>query len=42
MATQLIQHERIETTLAKAKELRGFAEKLVTMGKQVCLLTDPF
>ena len=36
MATQLIKHERIETTLPKAKELRGFADRLITWGKQVC------
>ena len=35
MATQLIMHERIETTLPKAKELRGFADRLITWGKQV-------
>lgn len=34
MATQLIQHERIRTTLAKAKELRRVADKLVTLGKK--------
>jgi len=34
MATSLIMHERIKTTLPKAKELRSFAEKLVTLGKQ--------
>lgn len=37
MATQLIMHERIETTLPKAKELRGFADRLITWGKQVWL-----
>ncbi len=29
----LFQHERIETTLAKAKALRPIAEKLVTQGR---------
>ena len=33
MATQLLLHERIETTLPKAKELRKMADKLVTLGK---------
>lgn len=30
----LIQHERIQTTLPKAKELRRVAEKMVTLGKK--------
>ena len=30
----LIEHERIETTVAKAKETRRLAEKLVTLGKR--------
>lgn len=34
MVTDLFRHERIETTLAKAKELRSFAEKLITLGKR--------
>jgi len=34
MATSLFQHERIETTTAKAKELRPFAERLITLGKR--------
>ena len=32
--TSLIQHEQIRTTLAKAKELRPLAERLVTHGKK--------
>ncbi|EEY70259.1 50S ribosomal protein L17, putative [Phytophthora infestans T30-4] len=34
MVTQLIEHERIRTTLPKAKELRRIADKVVTMAKQ--------
>ena len=34
MAASLIKHERIQTTLHKAKELRKFAEHLVTLGKK--------
>jgi large subunit ribosomal protein L17 len=30
----LIQHDRIKTTLAKAKAVRPFAEKLVTIGRK--------
>eukprot|EP00466_Bigelowiella_natans_P021485 jgi/Bigna1/37639/e_gw1.21.122.1 len=32
--TQLIQHERIETTLPKAKLLKRFADKMVTLAKK--------
>ena len=38
MVTQLIEHERIHTTLAKAKELRRVADKVVTLGKKGTLL----
>ena len=34
MATSLIDHERIETTLSNAKEIRSFAEHLITLGKK--------
>jgi large subunit ribosomal protein L17 len=34
MVTQLIEHERISTTVAKAKELRKLADQVVTMAKK--------
>ncbi|MGI9434384.1 MAG: 50S ribosomal protein L17 [Geminicoccaceae bacterium] len=34
MAQALVKHEQIKTTLPKAKELRPFVEKLVTLGKR--------
>ncbi len=34
MSTALVKHEQITTTLPKAKELRPFVEKLITLGKK--------
>ena len=34
MTCSLIQHELIKTTLAKAKELRGYIEPIITTGKE--------
>lgn len=34
MAASLVKHEQIVTTVPKAKELRPFVEKIITMGKQ--------
>lgn len=33
LCKNLIQHERIETTVPKAKELRRYADKLITLAK---------
>lgn len=32
--TALLRHEKLETTEAKAKEVRGCAEKMITLGKK--------
>jgi len=34
MATALIKHEQISTTLPKAKELRPYVERIITLGKR--------
>lgn len=34
MVTQLLEHERIITTLPKAKELQRMAEKMITLAKR--------
>lgn len=33
LVTSLLDHERIETTEAKAKEVRGFTDRMITLGK---------
>jgi large subunit ribosomal protein L17 len=40
LATALLEHGRIETTLAKAKELQPFAEKLITLARGGFNLND--
>ncbi|KAG5050166.1 hypothetical protein JHK85_011269 [Glycine max] len=35
MVSQLVKHERIETTVAKAKEIRRLADNMVQLGKEV-------
>ena len=42
MATSLIMHKRISTTLAKAKELRKFVEPLVTRSKHSAVYCRAF
>lgn len=37
LARSLILHGKIKTTLAKAKEMRAFAEKLISKGKMATL-----
>jgi large subunit ribosomal protein L17 len=34
LVTSLLQHERIETTEAKAKEIRILTDRVITLGKQ--------
>ena len=42
MAASLVKHEQILTTLPKAKELRPYLEKLITMGKQAAANPDRY
>ena len=37
LVTDLLGHEKITTTEAKAKEVRGLAEKMITLGKEAGL-----
>lgn len=34
LVTSLLEHERIETTEAKAKEIRSFTDRMITLGKE--------
>lgn len=34
MVVSLLEHERIKTTLAKGKELQGWVDKIITLGKK--------
>jgi len=38
MVTDLIKHERIQTTVPKAKELKRLADKMITIGKEGTLM----
>jgi large subunit ribosomal protein L17 len=40
LATALFSHRRIKTTLAKAKALRPFAERLITLAKKASQATE--
>lgn len=41
LCTSLIVHERVVTTLPKAKELRPYAEKAITLGKRALEMETP-
>lgn len=41
LAAQLIQHERIQTTQAKAAFVRGYVERLITTAKRGVAHSDP-
>jgi large subunit ribosomal protein L17 len=37
LVTSLLEQERIETTEAKAKEIRGFTDRMISLGKEASL-----
>jgi len=39
LVASLIEHETISTTIAKAKEVQAFAEKMITLARQGDCLT---
>jgi len=39
LATSLLEHGRMETTLAKAKEIQPYVEKLITLAREGWNLT---
>lgn len=41
LVTSLLEHERIETTEAKAKEVRGFTDRMITLGKEGASCPSP-
>ncbi|MDE6576188.1 MAG: 50S ribosomal protein L17 [Opitutales bacterium] len=41
LTTALLTHDRIETTLAKARALRPFAEKVITLAKKAYTVEAP-
>jgi large subunit ribosomal protein L17 len=41
LSAALFRHKRIQTTLAKAKALKSFAEKVITLAKKAYLAEDP-
>lgn len=41
MVTELLRHEAIQTTHAKAEAIRGQAEKLITLAKRSLATNDP-
>lgn len=41
LSSALFRHDRIETTLASAKALRPFAEKIITLAKKAAAAEDP-